>query len=49
MKIIVNITISKYYINVYIEYKLFFTYDYVEMELLDRWVKFNATFYVEIK
>lgn len=49
MKISVNITNSKYYINVYNEYKLFFTYDYVETELLDRWVKFNATFYTEIK
>lgn len=36
MKISVNITINKYYINVYNEYKLFFTYDYVETELLDR-------------
>lgn len=36
MKISVNITISKYYINVYNEYKLFFTYDYVETVLLDR-------------
>lgn len=49
MKLSVNMTISKYYISVYNEYKLFFTYDYVETVLLDRWVKFNATFYAEIK
>lgn len=48
MKISVNITINKYYINVYNEYKLFFTYDYVETELLDRWVKFNATFVLKL-